>query len=225
MEGHIKIPANLLIRNNNKRVIDAVEGVLEEVKNGSVFIKKTKVSETIISLLHQHILDDNQWLNVSIDVAKKILMYMPAKDCWRFARRFNHTFKLWVESVIDLYELKLQEWCDRNSKYIAGRIEILYFCEYKTKKQNFITFKKDLRYFTIEKFEHDKIGISIYVNGISICYIDHIKNREMRENVGACIRLGINTTWKHYPQVSQYYYGPGLKCRDYFASLIFPLKK
>jgi len=141
------------------------------IKNGRrrCRVENTPFAQDFVELLEKHTRRQSPWLNIPVVIMEKILLYLPAQECWRIARGLCHHFKDWVTTVASEYRLCITiDLGTRRTKYTTTSSSTyydLYTVKYKDRKR--LTFT-DYKYFnyqhlvTLSKVRKDKIGFSIH---------------------------------------------------------------
>jgi len=80
--------------------------LLDAVERGEEFVKKTKFTEMLIDALVERNVKVSPEIKVPTGVIKKILLFLPPKECWRIARNLNTDFRDWVTTKLDVYQIR-----------------------------------------------------------------------------------------------------------------------
>jgi len=169
-----KLPFQLTRQSAVASSIAECRALLDAVERGEEAVKKTKFTDQIIDALVEHTVNANPWLGMPIDIVKKILLYLPPKECWRIGGGLNKEIRKWVlGEALHVYQLVIT---NVNPSKLKQRVFNVYCCMFRGKESdNGLLFCKSLVNLEFKQFRQRYIRMHIYKplsdgKRLQVCY-------------------------------------------------------
>lgn len=93
--------------NVSPTLLDEVSDIVTALSECKKRVKASPFAKGLLELLLSTMLDKRPDLKVPREVVQKILLNLPAAECWRIARGLDKRYREWVPSEIDIYMMKI----------------------------------------------------------------------------------------------------------------------